>query len=116
VGAHVAELRRTRAGQFKIADALTLDQLSEAALSGSLDQVLISPDAALSHLPVTDLTSDDARRIGQGIDLHLEEASASTWPNGQAVRLRNADGRLIAVGIYDEGRRTVHPQVVIVNT
>src|ERR1700716_561044 len=29
VGAHVAELRRTRAGQFKIADALTLDRLNE---------------------------------------------------------------------------------------
>jgi len=108
--------RRTRAGQFKIADALTLDRLSEVALSGSLDQVLISPDAALSHLPVTDLTSDDARRVGQGIDLQIEEASASPWANGQAVRLRNTDGRLIAVGIYDEGRRTVHPQVVIVNT
>ena len=115
VGAHVAELRRTRAGEFKIADALTFDRLSEAARSESLDQVLISPDAALSHLPVKELTLDDARRVGQGIDLQIEEASASPWANGQAVRLRNTDGRLIAVGIYDEGRRTVHPQVVIVN-
>jgi tRNA pseudouridine55 synthase len=115
VGAHVAELRRTRAGQFKIADALTLDRLSEAARSESLDQVLISPDAALAHLPVIELTPDDARRVGQGIDLQIEEANASPWPNGQAVRLRNTDGQLIAVGIYDEGSRIVHPQVVIVN-
>jgi tRNA pseudouridine55 synthase len=115
VGAHVAELRRTRAGQFKIADALMLDRLSDAALSGSLDQVLISPDAALSHLPVKELTPADARRVGQGIDLQIEEANASAWPNGQAVRLRNTGGRLIAVGIYDEGRRIIHPQVVIVN-
>src|SRR5205807_2977452 len=34
VGAHVAELRRTRAGQFKISDAITLDRLSEEAQSG----------------------------------------------------------------------------------
>jgi tRNA pseudouridine55 synthase len=116
VGAHVAELRRTRAGQFKIADALTLDRLSEAVRSGSLDQVLISPDAALAHLLVTELTPDDARRVGQGIDLKIEEeASASPWPDGQTLRLRDADGRLIAVGIYDETKRTVHPQVVIFN-
>ena len=36
VGAHVAELRRTRAGQFKIEDAITLDRLNEEAQSGSL--------------------------------------------------------------------------------
>ena len=115
VGAHVAELRRTRAGQFKIADALTLDRLSEAARSGSLDHVLISPDAALAHLPVTELTPDDARRVGQGIDLKIEEANALPWLDGQTLRLRDADGRLIAVGIYDETKRTVHPQVVIMN-
>jgi tRNA pseudouridine55 synthase len=115
VGAHVAELRRTRAGQFKIEDALTLDRLNEEARSGSLALVLISPDAALSHLPVTELTLDDARRVGQGIDLPVEEAKASPWPNAQTVRLRDADGRLVAVGIYDHERKTVHPQVVIVN-
>ena len=115
VGAHVAELRRTRAGQFKIADALTLDRFSEEARSGSLDQVCITPYAALSHLPVVDLTPDDARRVGQGIDLQIEEANTSPWPDRQTVRLRDTDGRLIAVGIYDEGRRIVHPQVVIVN-
>jgi tRNA pseudouridine55 synthase len=115
VGAHVAELRRTRAGQFKIDEALTLDRLSEEAQSGSLAQVLISPDAALSHLPVTELTLDDARRVGQGINLLVEEAGAAPWPNGQTVRLRNSDGRLVAVGIYDDGKGTIHPQVVLVN-
>jgi len=115
VGAHVAELRRTRAGQFKISDAITLDRLSEEARSGSLDQVLVSPDAALSHLPVAELTPHDARRVGQGIDLQIEEANTPPWPDGQTVRLRDAAGRLIAVGMYDENKGTVHPQVVIVS-
>ena len=113
VGAHVAELRRTRAGQFKIEDAITLDRLDEEARSGSLAQVCITPDAALSHLPGFDLTPNDARRVGQGLDLQIEEANPSHWPNGQTVRLRDTDGRLIAVGIYDEDSRIVHPQVVI---
>jgi tRNA pseudouridine55 synthase len=115
VGAHVNELRRTRAGQFKIEDAITLDRLSELAQSESLRQILSSPDAALSSLPALQLGVDAARRVGQGIDLQLEEAIGSQWSNGQPVRLRNEDGQLIAVGIYDSERGTVHPNVVIVN-
>jgi tRNA pseudouridine55 synthase len=115
VGAHVAELRRTRAGQFKVEDAITLEQLSELAQAASLDQSLIPPDAALSFLPALQLQVDAARRIGQGIDLRLEQVNGSRWPNAQLVRLRNDDGQLIAVGIYDEERNAVHPQVVIVN-
>jgi tRNA pseudouridine55 synthase len=112
VGAHVAELRRTRAGQFKIEDAITLERLQEEAQTGSLDQLLISPDAALSFLPALQLEAEAERRVAQGIDLQVEENS-SNWLNGQLVRMRNASGHLVAVGIYDGERKIVHPQVVI---
>jgi tRNA pseudouridine55 synthase len=115
VGAHVATLRRTRAGQFKIEDAITLEQLSERAQAASLGRSLISPDTALCFLPVLQLEVDAARRIGRGIDLPVEQINGSRWPNSQPVRLRNVEGQLIAVGIYDEVRNAVHPQVVIVN-
>jgi tRNA pseudouridine55 synthase len=113
VGAHVAELRRTRAGEFKIEYAITLDRLSEVAQSGSFAEVLISPDAALSSLPVMQLEADAALRVTQGIDVRVEEAHQLLWPDGQPVRLRSIDGHLIAVGIYDAQRLAVHPKVVI---
>src|SRR5438045_391024 len=47
-GAHLAELRRTRAGCFKLADAKTLEQITELVESGSISQALISPDATLA--------------------------------------------------------------------
>src|SRR5205807_9223491 len=59
IGAHLAELRRTRAGDFKIEAAITLERLSELTRSDSASQILISPDAALSHLPTVQLTADD---------------------------------------------------------
>ncbi len=108
--AHVAALRRTRAGLSRIGDAITLERLREVAQSGSVAEVLISPDSALSSLPALQLDADDARRVGQGIDLQLIDADAR-----QQVRLRNSDGQLIAVGIYDAVRKAVHPQVVILN-
>src|SRR5258708_20797458 len=115
VGPHVAELRRTRAGEFEIGDAITLDSLKQLAQSGSVAEAFLSPDAALSSLPAVDLGEAAARRVGQGIDYQVEEPESPPWPNGQRVRLRNAFGQLIAVGIYDAERKTLHPQVVIVN-
>src|SRR6266481_3957310 len=47
MGAHVAALQRTHAGQSRIGDAITLDRLNEVAKSGSVAEVLISPNAAL---------------------------------------------------------------------
>jgi tRNA pseudouridine55 synthase len=115
VGAHVAELRRTRAGEFKIGESISLDRLSEVAQSGSVAEVLISPDAALSSLPAMDLEAEAALRITQGIDVRVEEAHRLLWPDGQPVRLRNSDGELIAVGIYNAQQLAVHPKVVILN-
>ena len=112
LGAHLAELHRTRAGCFKIAGANTLEQLSELTESGLLAQAFISPDATIGHLPALDLSADDVRRVMNGLNLQLEQ---TVWPSGQALRLRNASGDLTAVGIYDEALKLVHPQVVLAN-
>lgn len=113
VGAHLAALRRTRAGQFKIENAVTLDQLCEMAESVSAAQFLVSPDAALSHLPFTQLSVDDARRARHGITLQVDDGESPHWLDGQPVRLRDAEGQLIAIGIYQQGEKTIHPSVVI---
>src|SRR5437660_3188328 len=72
IGAHLAELRRTRAGDFKIEAAITFERLTELAQSDSASQILISPDAMLSHLPTVQLTADDVRRTLHGMDLRIE--------------------------------------------
>jgi tRNA pseudouridine55 synthase len=111
VGAHLSELRRTRAGRFKIADAITLDRLDDVARSGAVEQVLISPDAALWHLPFLNLDADGAQCVHHGIDVPIEDAHASDWSKGQPIRLRDLNGELIAVGIYQKD--VIHPKVVI---
>ena len=113
VGAHLTELRRTRAGRFKIEEAITLDRLNDTAQSGSVEQVLISPDAALAHLPFLNLDPARAQRVRHGIDVQIEATQTSDWPEGQPVRLRDANGGLIGVGVYDEARKLTHPKVVI---
>ena len=63
LGSHLAELRRTRAGPFQIDEALTFERLAEVCKLEMLDDALVSPYYALSHLPVIELDADQARRI-----------------------------------------------------
>lgn len=113
IGAHLAELRRTRAGRFRIEDAITLDRLTELAQATLISDVLISPDESLSHLPSVQLSEEDAARTRQGIDLAIGEAASAKWENDQAVRMTDPAGNLIAVGRYAESKRAIHPEVVI---
>ncbi len=109
------ELRRTRAGQFQIEDAVTLDRLIELIHSDSIAQVLLSPNAALSHLPAVHLDAGGVSRTLNGIDIRVEDTDASHWPKDQPVRMLDPDGQLTAVGIYDDKQGAIHPKVVIGN-
>ena len=63
--ASVASLRRTAAGQFALADALTLAQLQ--ALDGAaLQNAMIAPDAPLAAIPAIELSAAEAQCIKQG--------------------------------------------------
>ena len=112
-GAHLAELRRTRAGAFKIEKAITLDRLNELVANDSIEEILISPNAALAHLPAVELNAADMKRTLQGIDTRPNDAEPSLWTNAQPVRMHDSTGELIAVGVYDESRSFIHPKVVI---
>jgi tRNA pseudouridine55 synthase len=111
LGAHLASLRRTRAGRFTAAQAHRLGSLDEP--STAIDSILISPDAAVAHLPAIRLDAEDVARALHGVDLLLEEVAAASWPHQQAVRMRDGDGNLVAVGNFDRERKTLHPSVVI---
>ena len=110
VGAHLAALRRTRAGRFQIRDALNLDQLRDLAESNSIDSVMVTADAVFSDLPLIDLDQAGGKRTLNGLDLKIGNRE---WPAGQLVRMRDESGALIAIGIYDRQRESVHPKVVV---
>lgn len=111
VGAHLIELRRTRAGQFHIDAAMTLERLAEALAENKLADAFISPHAALSHLPSIDLGDNQLRRTLHGLALPLNDNDL-TLSDGDPVRL-SQDNQLIAVGKFDAQQRTIHPDVVL---
>ena len=111
VGAHLVELRRTRAGQFQVGAAMTLEKLAEASAENKLADSFISPHTALSHLPSIDLDDDQLRRTVHGLALSLNDNDL-TLSDGDPVRL-SKDNQLIAVGRFDGQQRTIHPAVVL---
>ncbi len=110
IGAHLAELRRTRAGDFMLKDSTTLDELQKTVAAGSWATSLLPPDAALSKMPFLHLSDADTRRARNGMAIPCEPNS---WPNGEKVRILDGEGEIIGVGAYDSATRLLHPRVVL---
>jgi len=98
VGGHLTALRRTAVGPFTLADARTIDELTES--------FTITPiaDAARASFPALDL--DDAQaadvRVGRWLDLALDTTMALFAPDGEILALyrEGEDGRARAVAVF----------------
>jgi tRNA pseudouridine55 synthase len=107
-------LRRTRAGAFRIAEAVTLEGLAvRLDAGGGAGELLITPDAALPELPFKHLTAEEARRARHGAAVRISRESGSLWREGERVRMRDGAGNLIAVGVYDAARGQLQPRVML---
>jgi tRNA pseudouridine55 synthase len=109
-GAHLTTLRRTRAGQFSITEAISLEELQDGATA----DVLLPPDAALSFMPFVHLTDVEAERASHGMAVHVaHDAASSDLNDGAFLRMRDRRGSLIAVGAYEAQTQMVHPRVCL---
>ena len=110
VGAHLAELRRTRVGDFEITQAITLEQLKLHFGEESLGSVVLPLNAALSRLSSVHLNAEDVRRARHGREVKVAEPERI---DGEDVAMYDAGEQLIAVGRYDANSRSLHPHVVL---
>ncbi|MCK5189009.1 MAG: tRNA pseudouridine(55) synthase TruB, partial [Methylococcales bacterium] len=76
-GGTVTALRRTQAGQFSIADTLTIEKLQAMDLN-ELTGCLLDVDKPLNGMPVLELSTDQAVLIKHGQQIKLEEAESET--------------------------------------
>ena len=102
-GAHVVALRRTRAGQFSIADSVTLntlDALARADQCAEMDALLLPADAALGDLPLVKLSESGGFYLRQGQPVMVPNA-----PRDGIVRVALDSGEFLGLGeILDDGR------------
>ena len=112
VGAHLAALRRTRAGEFRISDAHTLDELQTRTEAGAGAEILLPMKAALSGMPAVHLSGREAQKVRHGAAVDAPEPSPG-WPDGAHVSLFDEAGDLLAVGVFDAARGLVRPRVTL---
>lgn len=108
-GAHLAELRRTRAGKFSIEQAVTLERLEEIAEQA--ESVLISMNRAVAHLAEIRLSAEEIDKIKNGVKLERDLAGTG---NETALRLTDDRENLLAIGFYRAAEKTVQPKLVLV--
>jgi tRNA pseudouridine55 synthase len=115
VGGHLAELRRTRVGSFRVDDAVTLPRLEEALGAGEPVETAWMPFDQIP-LPFCEVTADPQQenRISHGQTVLVRELAGE---EGDWVKLINRRREFIAVGTVVErigsaGVGIVQPRVV----
>lgn len=102
-GAHVAQLRRTQAGPFKLAQTITLEALEQAHAEGgneALDQFLLPADSGLQDWPLLQFSEHSAFYW-----LHGQPVRAPEAPAFGMVRVQDHNGRFIGIGeVSEDGR------------
>ena len=96
VGGTMSSLRRVRAGEFGIADALTLEQVAEAAARGEAESLLLPVDHLFRNYPALTLSPKQTKRTLVGGQFSLSQ------PDG-TYRFYDEDGRFLALGKVEEG-------------
>jgi len=109
--AHLVELRRTSAGAFDIAQAITLDDLAAMKEHGGLGRVMLPLPAAVPHLPEIILSPEDTLQILNGKQIAVRER----FKEGEQVKLLDGRRQMIAIAAYDPAEKKLQPNIVFVS-
>ena len=110
-GAYLLALRRTRAGEFTLAEASALDCLESEGPNAMAHLVPMS--ALLPLLPTVVVNERGARRAAHGNALAPEDISGATGTDASRVRVFDAEGTLLGIAESIAGG-LLHPVVVLV--
>jgi len=100
-GAHLATLRRTRAGAFSLAGAVTVEQLKQAASPAEIEAMLPHPRTLLPEMPSVTVDEQLAGRLRNGMQVNLPEFSQAplvkvfTTPTEMLAIVRRVAGTLM---------------------
>ena len=115
-GAHLEGLQRTRAGAFRLEEAVPLGELV-AQGAAVARRTLVPMSGLLTHLTAVVLTERGAERARHGAQLRPQDVTQSTLPSERAVGgpVRLLDGEGSLVGLADaKPDGLLHPVVVLV--
>jgi tRNA pseudouridine55 synthase len=115
-GAHLAGLVRLASGDFRLEDAITVEELAQAAAEGRWPDLLHPLDAALTRLPVLHLDTGAARRLcsGQAIPATLSTLPRPKggWEEESLARAYGPGDTFLALVAYEPAADVWQPRKV----
>jgi tRNA pseudouridine55 synthase len=99
-GAHLAGLARLSSGEFRLEDAVTLEEFAQAIAEGRWLDLLYPIDAALTGFPALYVDADAARRV----------CSGRAIPTPPSPPLQGGEDKVPLQPLTGEGREAVPPQ------
>ena len=107
-GAHLASLRRTRAGVFTLKQAVTVDELKAlTGEAGAIEQRLVHPRTLLPEMPAVTVDEQVAGKLRNGMQVNLPEFS-----NAAMVKVFTGPGELLGIARRVAGT-LMQPMVVL---
>jgi H/ACA ribonucleoprotein complex subunit 4 len=120
IGAHMTELRRTRAGIFEEKDSLTLYQLQEAKEKGELSKYLTPINIISKYIPSFEVKDENLRELYNGSPLYPEFfknkddlKKTENLKKGEFIALMNGSKLIEVAKIILEGRKIAVAETVI---
>jgi len=108
LGAHIAELRRTRAGRFDLYQSVTIDELERSA---DPTAYLRNIGDAIGHLAEFVLPDERVEKTRNGLSTRVQDLMLDTR---DPIRMTDGSGELIAIGYYDAESGAIQPKIVLV--
>jgi len=110
VPCHLAELRRSRAGQFEISQAVTLEELEDLVENEKVESVLVSMSDSIDHLASQTLDDEMLGKVFHGMQIETHAECEA----GQNVKLMNEANDLVAIGEATSDKM-IQPRIVFNN-
>ena len=109
-GGAMQSLQRTKAGRFRLEDALTLGELQQLKDSGELERVVQPVDSLFEETPALHVTAEAARLLENGNALFPAQFAETVTPEPERwVRVYRPDGRFAGIYAYEEQKRWYRP-------
>ena len=92
-GAHLSALRRVQAGPFTLADAITREQLIDAANAGTIEALLPHARTVLPEMPAVTADEGSQNKLRNGMAVNLPEFS-----DAPLIRVFKDGNELLGIG------------------
>lgn len=111
-GAIMAHLTRTRVGNFRIADSITLDKVEKLMQQGTYENYVIAPDSVFMEYEGAMIKCEAENALANGNKLYLHQLDFDhhkSFADGEQLRVYNRNHEFRAVYIFAENEGVFKP-------